>query len=305
MLNREVFFREARSYELYHFFKYAINAEQPNLRFKSILFSFIFVLMLINLLCLGIPRKMILRVLKIIFIEINGKKIGGFLMVDKLKDCSYYHFGGFYIRPKYQGKGFGNITLRRLIEEYGQYKLTLGVDADNGPAVHLYMKYGFKITEILQKYLINLRIEKKKLPKEYTIRPLGFEELNGIDKSIQHIPNKEMIQKELDEYRRKKTLKNKVIVIVLKNNTITGFGLAKWKRNNKMANFKGSIAIENSKMFPFILMQISDTLSNQGITNVEWKRNKKTEFLFNSMNQVLYNSKLVSSKFNMEREGNN
>ncbi|MFX0086344.1 MAG: GNAT family N-acetyltransferase [Candidatus Hodarchaeota archaeon] len=305
MSSREKFFRGARSYELYHFFKYAINAEQPNLRFKSLLFAFIFILMLINLLLLGIPRKLILRVLKIIFLEINGEKIGGFLIVDKLKDRSYCHFGGFFIRPKYQGKGFGNIALRRLIEEYGLYKLTLGVDAENDQAVHLYNKYGFKITEILQKYLINLPIEKKEIPKEYTFRSLGFDELNGIAKSIQHIPNSEMIQKDLEEYRRKKKLKNKVITLALKNGIIIGFGLAKWKRNKKIAIFKGSIAIESSKIFPFLLIQVSDTLNNQGITQIEWKRNKKNEFLFNSIKQILNNSKLVSSKFNMEREGTN
>lgn len=50
-------------------------------------------------------------------------------------------------------------------------------------------------------------------------------------------------------------------------------------------------------------MQTSDVLNNQGISQVEWKRDKDNEFLFNSMKQMLTNIKPVSSKFNMERRG--
>jgi ribosomal protein S18 acetylase RimI-like enzyme len=304
MSSREVIFREARSYELYQFFKYAINAEQPNLRLKHILLSFIFVLMLFNLLLLGIPRKVFLRVLKVIFLEINAEKVGGFLLVDKLKARGYYHFGGFFIRPEYQGKGFGNIALGKLIEDYGHLKLTLGVDAENDAAVHLYKKHGFKITEILQTYLINIPIEKKEIPDGYTIRFLTYNDLTGIELSIQHIPNNEIVfQKDLEDFRRRRTLRNKKITIALKNDLIIGIGVTKWKKNKKIANFKGSTEIDNSSVFPFILMQTSDYLENQGISHIEWKRNKDNEFLFNSIKQMLINTKPVSSKLNMERRG--
>lgn len=294
-------FRTARSYELYQFFRYAINAEQPNLKFKKVIFIFIFFLMLINLLLFGIPRKIILKVLKVIFLEKDKKIIGGFLLVDKLKDKGYFHFGGFFIRPKYQGKGFGTIAMDNLVSEYGHHNLTLGVDGNNTIALQLYKKHDFIITETLQKYTIDLPLVKQTALQKYNFHSPTVDELPDIGKKVQDISNKEKFLKELEAIGRKRRLKNIIIVITLESDTIIGFCYAKWKKGKTKAVFNGSTREEHTAIFPLMMQNISILLQKQGITQLEWKRNKQTEFLHNSLNQIL--NQPVSSNFNMERKG--
>ncbi|MHA1966198.1 MAG: GNAT family N-acetyltransferase [Candidatus Hodarchaeales archaeon] len=301
MLNNTIDFREARSYELFRFFKYAINAEQPNLKFKKVIFIFLFLLMFINLLLLGIPRKIILKILKIIFLEKDGEKIGGFLLVDKLKDRGYFHFGGFFIRPKYQGRGFGTIAMDKLIAEYGHHNLTLGVDENNTIALHLYKKHGFYITETLQKFIFDLPLVKQIVSNKYSFHSPSIDELPDISKKIQNISSNEEFSKELETFGRKKKLKNTIIIIAMENDIFIGFCYAKWKKGKTKAIFNGSIKNEYTAIFPLMMQHVSILLQKQGIIQLEWKRNKQTEFLHDSLNQIL--NQPVSSKLNMERKG--
>jgi GNAT superfamily N-acetyltransferase len=160
--------------------------------------------MFINLLLLGIPRKIILKILKIIFLEKDGEKIGGFLLVDKLKDRGYFHFGGFFIRTKYQGRGFGTIAMDKLIAEYGHHNLTLGVDENNTIALHLYKKHGFYITETLQKFIFDLPLVKQIVSNKYSFHSPSIDELPDISKKIQNISSNEEFSKELETFGRKK-----------------------------------------------------------------------------------------------------
>lgn len=52
------------------------------------------------------------------------------------------------IHEEYRNQGYGNLMVAEMVEKYGnkQIPLTLRVLANNLPALHLYQKYGFKIT---------------------------------------------------------------------------------------------------------------------------------------------------------------
>lgn len=63
---------------------------------------------------------------------------------------------GINILKKYWGKGYGNILVQNLIEDFNNNlflkKLELEVRSDNIPAINLYKKYGFKIEGEISQY---------------------------------------------------------------------------------------------------------------------------------------------------------
>lgn len=70
--------------------------------------------------------------------------------------ASYYYLYGLEIHEKYRGQGHGNRLLCRILHDlavHGPLPLRLQVSGANIPAVSLYKKTGFQITETLFGYL--------------------------------------------------------------------------------------------------------------------------------------------------------
>lgn len=69
---------------------------------------------------------------------------------------SYYYLYGFEILEEHRGKGHGNCFLEQVLHDLAERKLMpvrLQVSGDNVPALNLYKKTGFRITETLSCYL--------------------------------------------------------------------------------------------------------------------------------------------------------
>ena len=69
---------------------------------------------------------------------------------------TYYYLYGFEIHEEYRGQGHGKCLLTQVLHDLAVYNplpLRLQVSGDNLPAVSLYKKTGFQITETLFGYL--------------------------------------------------------------------------------------------------------------------------------------------------------
>lgn len=69
---------------------------------------------------------------------------------------SHYYLYGFEIHEDFRGKGHGKALLRKVLHFLSSHKnmpVTLQVSGSNCPAVSLYEKTGFRITETLSCYL--------------------------------------------------------------------------------------------------------------------------------------------------------
>ncbi len=69
---------------------------------------------------------------------------------------SYYYLYGFEIHEKHRGQGHGNQLLLQVLHDlavHAPLPLRLQVSGENTPAVSLYKKTGFQITETLYGYL--------------------------------------------------------------------------------------------------------------------------------------------------------
>jgi len=69
---------------------------------------------------------------------------------------SYYYLYGFEIQEEYRGQGHGNRLFTQVLHDLAMLKplpLRLQVSGENTPAVTLYKKTGFQITETLFGYL--------------------------------------------------------------------------------------------------------------------------------------------------------
>ena len=285
--------RGVHFYELFNFFKFAINAETPNLRYKPIVLFGVFLLMLINIFFLTIPQRLLLRIVDMAFVELDGQTVGGFLVVDKLKSRGYYHFGAFFIRPVYQGKGYGNQVMAIIVEGYGHSKITLGVDGNNERAINLYKKYGFKISESVQKYQIPLPLGKQDFeppPEDYVIESLNedfLDELVNSSDKIHTLPNINEFYKDFEEYQKNKRFTNKQVLLIRYKRQIIGLGRINWKTLRNKAKFEGTILKEHIEAFSYLFRHCADLTANQGASILEWIRTRQNEFLFQSMESFL------------------
>ena len=69
---------------------------------------------------------------------------------------SYYYLYGLEIHENQRGKGLGTLLLNQVLKDLYEYKpmpVRLQVSGDNLPALNLYKKTGFHITETLSCYL--------------------------------------------------------------------------------------------------------------------------------------------------------
>jgi ribosomal protein S18 acetylase RimI-like enzyme len=143
--------REVKAYELFVFFIRAMHAESYSKLRIAFLIPFLAFITLLNLILFSYPYRRLQKILDIRYIidpADNGEKLGGYITVNKIKQNNYLYFGGFFVRPQYQGKGIGTIALLRLIQSYQSVNIRLDVDVDNARAIKLYKKLGFEEIEV-------------------------------------------------------------------------------------------------------------------------------------------------------------
>jgi len=76
----------------------------------------------------------------------NGDKLDGIIRVDKYDD--YCEISFFCVNQSLQHQGVGQFLFQFALNRFGDKKLILDVYTDNAPAIHIYKKYGFRVTGI-------------------------------------------------------------------------------------------------------------------------------------------------------------
>jgi ribosomal protein S18 acetylase RimI-like enzyme len=78
--------------------------------------------------------------------RLNGEIAAGCQLIRVLEGPDYLYVVGFYVRPPWQGKGFGRAFLLAVAEEssrLGAVGLVLTVSPENTRAISLYESAGF------------------------------------------------------------------------------------------------------------------------------------------------------------------
>ncbi len=93
-------------------------------------------------------------------IDVDGTKtwhyVSSYGVVNISVFSSYYYLYGFEIQETFRGQGHGKVFLRQVLNDLANrnpWPLRLQVSGDNLPAISLYKKTGFQITETLFGYL--------------------------------------------------------------------------------------------------------------------------------------------------------
>ena len=76
----------------------------------------------------------------------NDNKLDAIIQVVEEGDEYWLYF--FFVNGAFQNKGIGQILFQYVLNKYADKKLTLSVYTDNGPAIHIYQKYGFAIAGV-------------------------------------------------------------------------------------------------------------------------------------------------------------
>ncbi len=105
----------------------------------------------------GDSREVIERTIKnggkLLVLELNGEIIGTSWLTHDHRRTYLHHFA---IKPEFQGKGYSKILLEKTIESAKKigYQLKLEVHKTNIRAKRLYEKYGFRILDGYEVYII-------------------------------------------------------------------------------------------------------------------------------------------------------
>lgn len=82
--------------------------------------------------------------------QVDGIVVGSCQLLRTWDEPGTFWVFGFYIRPDWQGQGFGRELLRGVIEEVsrvGGTGIVLSVAVPNRAALDLYLSFGFRIVE--------------------------------------------------------------------------------------------------------------------------------------------------------------
>jgi ribosomal protein S18 acetylase RimI-like enzyme len=74
----------------------------------------------------------------------NNGNLDGIICVDEWDDR--YILSNFFVNESLQRQGLGQYLFRYVLDRYNDKKIILYVHTNNNPAIHIYKKYGFKIT---------------------------------------------------------------------------------------------------------------------------------------------------------------
>jgi len=81
-----------------------------------------------------------------VFGYFDNNKIEGIIRIDYYDDSYVISF--FAVNKRYQSQGIGQYLLQFVLDHFDDKKIVLYVYKDNESAIHIYKKYGFKITGV-------------------------------------------------------------------------------------------------------------------------------------------------------------
>jgi len=74
----------------------------------------------------------------------NNGNLDGIICVEVYDEN--YVLSNFFVNKTFQHQGLGQYLFRFILGKFNDKKIILYVYTDNDPAIHIYKKYGFKIT---------------------------------------------------------------------------------------------------------------------------------------------------------------
>jgi GNAT superfamily N-acetyltransferase len=303
-------FRTIKENERMAFYEYAFESTREFAeKEKGVNFAFLKRFCLFNRLMLGLPFKILTRNVKDIVVTFGGKEItAGFTIFhDKKKD--EYHMGNFFTRPEYQGRGIGNLVLRKVIDDYGDKKISLVVDERNEVALHLYRKFGFKEKSSVQEFTFDVPLDTKDFPAGYSARIAMKEDLTKLDRLMEEIPDMENLSKQfkksLNKTEKKKfRVQNYLPAVLIRDGEIMGISDAYWtKMTPDSAHIiANAVLLEAKESYPSFISFLTREAEKYGIKRAEWEKTEKSEAFFDEMKPFLPKSIRTGCKMEFQRD---
>ncbi|NPD88582.1 MAG: GNAT family N-acetyltransferase [Asgard group archaeon] len=290
----ELKFRKIKEKERMPFYEYAFESGKEHAtNVLGLSFDYLKKICKINRILLGLPLRIFARNMKDYFAELDDEIVAGFsIFFDKKKDK--YELGNVFTRPKFQGRGIGNLVMKEVLSSYGHKKIELSVDETNDVAIHLYYKYGFKKEYTTAEYVEELPFETKTLPNGYSLRIAKKEDLSKLEKITKAFPKLNDIPK-IYKKSFNKTEKRKFRMmfqlpgILLHGEEIVGIGRVIWNsgvpETAQMSVF--AVLNEASDAYPCLVSFLTDQTMKYGLKKMVWDRTEKTEAFANEMEQFL------------------
>ncbi|MFW9996787.1 MAG: GNAT family N-acetyltransferase [Candidatus Odinarchaeota archaeon] len=288
-------FRSIKEKERMTFYEHAFDSTREFAeKEKGVNFAFMKRFCQFNRLMLGLPFKILARNVKDIVLTFDGKEIiAGFtIFYDKKKD--EYNMGNFFTRPEYQGRGIGNLVLRKVIDDYGDKKISLVVDERNEVALHLYRKFGFQEKSSVHEFAFNIPLNTRDFPAGYSARIAVKEDLTKLDRLMKEIPDMENLAKQfkksLNKTEKKKfRVQNFLAGVLIRDGEIVGIGDAYWtKMTPETADIMVNAVLPDAKeAYPSFISFLTREAGKHGIKRAEWGKTEKTEVFFEEMKPFL------------------
>jgi ribosomal protein S18 acetylase RimI-like enzyme len=288
----------------YTFFEYAMtNVKEFAEDQIGISFSVIKKICRINRLLLGVPAKLfIFKNIEDIVLTQDGEIVAGYTMkYDKIKD--EYTMGNLFTRPEFQGNGYGNLMIEKMIQDYPNKRILLDVDSRNEIAIYLYKKFGFKEVATINEYTFDLPFKSKPLPTGYSVRIANKDDLTNLDDIINETPSMKNLPKAYKKSfnkTEKKILRmqNELPAVLLKEDKIVGIGRIIWPKATPNFAYIGESAVlsEAIEAYPSFISYLCDSVKEYGIKKASWEKNESTEKLYQSMKPFIGNPVRISHK---------
>jgi aminoglycoside 6'-N-acetyltransferase len=93
--------------------------------------------------------------LEVLAILVEGEPAGAIQFWEEADPDSRFADVDIFLGPDHQGRGLGTeamrLIVRHLIEDRGHHRVTLSTAVDNGRAIHVYEKVGFRPVGVTRK----------------------------------------------------------------------------------------------------------------------------------------------------------
>ncbi len=285
-------FRKIREKERMLFYNYAFESTKDRANTIGISFEFLEKFCKINNILLGLPGKLLMRNVIDYVTEVEGEIAAGFTIIyDKKKNK--YSLGNVFTRPKFQGRGLGNIVMQYVISLYGNKTIDLGVDRINTIAIHLYEKYGFKEESLENEYLGELPFPKINPPEGYTTRLAEKSDLNNLHK-LKELPDMQNIDKNYSKTfnktkKKKLRITNQFPGILLKEDQVVGIGRALWNRGvpDTAQIIASAVLPEAAEAYASFISFLANKSHEYGLKKYIWNQNKNTKHFSTIMEPIL------------------
>ncbi len=238
---------------------------------------------MINRFLLGVPFKILAKNMKDFFIEYEGQVVAGYTMIfDKKTDS--YELGNLFTRPNFQGRGIGNIVMKKIIKEYSHKTIKLSVNNTNEAALHLYKKYGFIEDYSIKEYFQEIPLEVDSNLDGYKIRLATKEDLTKLTRIINEIPEMNNLAKKYKKtfgktQKKKLRLENHLPAVIEKNGEILGIGRAFWSKGAPETAQIAAVAIlpEVKEIYPYFISFLTKEAEKYDLKKFSWTNNQRTK----------------------------